>query len=402
MEQEQLWKVLIADDEPIIREGIRGSVPWEKLGLTIAGEAEDGEEALEIALREKVDIALVDLNMPIMSGLVLIGKLREQHPSCKIIIITGHDEFGYAQEAIRLGVDDYLLKPVNPGQLLELLEKTAARLRADKQQEERMALASRQLEKNMDMLRERFCLEWIAGELSEEELREQLAFLDMPVRPPEAVGVIRWPEGSKGKQFLSEKDRQLLLFAIENIVEEVLASCRFIHYRDDFGMIVLLFWQQPDEEAWERIGTAVSDCLNIQVQARLAANTGGLTDVYKCYAEAKADVFKSAKLSPLIRRAKAAIAERYAEPELSLEAVAAELCVSSVYLSRLFKQETGVSYSTLLTEMRIKEAIRLLHDTDLSMNEIAQRIGYETQHYFSTAFKKATGVPPAHYRKVHT
>lgn len=104
------WKVMIADDEGIIREGIRQCVDWDSLGMTVVAEAEDGEEALELAVQHSIHIALVDLNMPIMHGMELMKRLREQLPGCKIIVITGHDEFSYAQESIRLQVNDYILE----------------------------------------------------------------------------------------------------------------------------------------------------------------------------------------------------------------------------------------------------------------------------------------------------
>ncbi|MNJ77807.1 HTH-type transcriptional regulator YesS [compost metagenome] len=73
--------------------------------------------------------------------------------------------------------------------------------------------------------------------------------------------------------------------------------------------------------------------------------------------------------------------------------------MSTVYLSRLFKQEVGASFVSVLTQTRIKQAIRLLSETDLAIHEIAEQTGYESQHYFSTAFKKAAGLPPNQYRK---
>ncbi|MNY60944.1 HTH-type transcriptional regulator YesS [compost metagenome] len=108
---------------------------------------------------------------------------------------------------------------------------------------------------------------------------------------------------------------------------------------------------------------------------------------------------KETRLSPFVRRTKEIIAERYADPSLSLEGVACELNVSTVYLSRLFKQEVGASFVSVLTQTRIKQAIRLLSETDLAIHEIAEQTGYESQHYFSTAFKKAAGLPPNQYRK---
>ncbi|MCR2807742.1 response regulator [Paenibacillus soyae] len=391
------WRALIADDEAIIREGIRSSVPWEALSLEVVGEAEDGEEALELAVEKQAHVLLVDLSMPIMNGLTLIGHLRQQLPHCKIVIVTGHDEFAYAYEAIKLEVDDYILKPVNPEALTEVLRRIVQKLEETAANGELLQMAAKQIDKNFALLRERFCLEWMKGELSEDEIAEQLAFLGMPSEAPDMVGVIRWPEQSKGKAFFSEKDRQLLLFAIENIMEEHLREYASVHFRDDVGLIVVLIWGRPDESAFRQIETAVADYLKIQIVASFLENREG--DVPSLYAEAKSSVNKETRLSPLVRRTKELIGERYAEPSLSLEGIANELNVSPVYLSRLFKQEAGASFISLLTQTRLKEAIRLLSETDLTMNEIAEKTGYESQHYFSTSFKKATGLPPNQYRK---
>lgn len=393
------WKVLIADDEAIIREGIRGSVPWERLGLEVAGEAEDGEEALELAVAREVHILLVDLSMPIMNGLTLIGHIRAQLPGCKIIIITGHDEFAYAHEAIKLEVDDYILKPVNPAGLAEVLERVVKKLEETTVNEELLVMASKQIEKNFSLLRERFCLEWMKGELSEEEINVQLAFLRMPEAAPDMLGVIRWPEQSNGKAFLSEKDRQLLLFAIENIVEEFLQNLTCVHFRDEVGLIVLLIWGSTDEHIFERIESAVASYLKIAVVASYLPNREGKAAIPLLYAEAKASVNRESRLSPFVRRTKEIIAERYNDQTLSLESVANELKVSTVYLSRLFKQETSTSFIGLLTQTRMKQAIRLLAETDLTIQEVAERTGYESQHYFSTSFKKLVGLPPNQYRK---
>lgn len=236
------WKVLIADDEPIIREGIRDSVNWESLDLVIAAEAEDGEEALELALEHSIDILLVDLNMPIMDGITLMKALKEKLPECKFIIITGHDEFSYAQEAIRLDVNDYILKPVNPEQLQQVLSNVREQLYASKQQKEHLSLASRQIKKNFPVLRERFGLEWIGGELSAEEIMEQLRFLNLPERCPDVLGVIRWPDLQVGPPINSEQDRQLFLFAIENIVSEMLSSWEIMLFRDPSVLIIVCVW----------------------------------------------------------------------------------------------------------------------------------------------------------------
>ncbi|MUT64608.1 response regulator [Paenibacillus sp. NEAU-GSW1] len=391
------WKTLIADDEAIIREGIRGSIPWSELNMEVVGEAEDGEEALELAIQTQANIMLVDLSMPIMNGLTLIGHIRKELPQCKIVIITGHDEFAYAYEAIKLEVDDYILKPVNPGALTEVLRKLVQKLEQSTVNEELLHMASKQIEKNFSLLRERFCLEWMKGELGEEEMKEQLSFLKMPDVSPDRLGVIRWPEQSKGKAFFSEKDRQLLLFAIENIAEEHLRDYTAVHFRDEVGLIVVLVWGSPDNSVFQQIEAAIADYLKITVVTSFLPNTAG--DVPSLYKEAKAAVNTETRLTPFVRRTKEIIAERYSDQELSLEGIANELNVSTVYLSRLFKQEVGASFINVLTQTRIKQAIRLLSETEMTMGEIAERTGYESQHYFSTSFKKIAGLPPNQYRK---
>lgn len=143
----QTWKVLIADDEPIIREGIREAINWEEFQMEVIAEAEDGEEALELAVRHSVHVLFVDLNMPIMDGITLMKQIRKKLPKCRIVVVTGHDEFTYAQEAIRLQVEDYILKPTNPLHLREVVKKIKQQLEGELQQNEYVQLLSKQVQK---------------------------------------------------------------------------------------------------------------------------------------------------------------------------------------------------------------------------------------------------------------
>lgn len=393
------WKVLIADDESIIREGILSSINWQQLGLEVVAEAEDGEEALELARQHNVHILLVDLNMPIMNGMSLIKHMREELPDCKIIIITGHDEFAYAQAAIRLDVDDYILKPVNPAQLADVLTKITKQMASSLEKEEHLQMASKQIERNFSLLRERFCLEWMDGGLSEVEIREQLAFLKMPDRAPSTLGVIQWSGNSRGKELLSERDRQLYLFAIENIVEELLSPYTLVKFRDHLGMLVVLVWEPMPADDIEKIDSAVQTYLKISIASQFLSGIDGVTGVSNVYQQARTSLYKEAHLSPFVRLAKDTIAQRYSDPEITLEMIANEMKVSPVYLGRIFKQEVGIPFVNLLTHTRIKHAIHYLSTTDMTIIEISEKVGYDSQHYFSTAFKKVVGTAPNQYRK---
>ncbi|UUZ80299.1 response regulator [Paenibacillus sp. P26] len=221
-----LWKVVIADDEALIREGIRSSIPWDQMHMTVVGEAEDGEEALELALTWEADLMLVDLNMPIMDGLTLIRELRAKRPECRIIIVTGHEEFAYAQEALRLNVDDYVLKPIRIDQLTYVITEAKKQLEQQTAQQKYFELANRQIFKNISLLRERFCLEWIEGELNAVQINEQLQFLQSPNSAPRLIGVIRWPEVSRGRPVLPENDRRCSYSPSRTFSASIWQACR--------------------------------------------------------------------------------------------------------------------------------------------------------------------------------
>lgn len=121
-------KVMIVDDEILIRENMRSCVDWEKEGFLYCGDAPDGEIALPLIEEWMPDILITDIKMPFMDGLELAAIVRKQMPSIKVIIMSGHDEFRYAQNAIRLGVEDYCLKPISASELVELLHKVARKI----------------------------------------------------------------------------------------------------------------------------------------------------------------------------------------------------------------------------------------------------------------------------------
>ncbi|MCL1896756.1 MAG: response regulator, partial [Clostridiales bacterium] len=128
-----MYKVFFVDDEASMRTGIRESIDWDEAGFTLAGEAPDGEMALSLMQDIMPDILLTDVRMPFMDGIELARRTRKTMPWIKIVIISGHDEFEYAKQAITIGVEDYLLKPVTSGQLIETLNEIAGRIEEEKE-----------------------------------------------------------------------------------------------------------------------------------------------------------------------------------------------------------------------------------------------------------------------------
>ncbi|MBR0496761.1 MAG: response regulator [Treponema sp.] len=129
-----MYSVFVVDDEPIVLEGIRSKIDWESSGFAFAGEATDGEIALSMLHEVKPDILITDIKMPFMDGLQLAQAVKRIQPWIKIIILSGHDEFDYAKKAISIGIEDYLLKPFTPDELLKSLQKTAVQIDKERKQ----------------------------------------------------------------------------------------------------------------------------------------------------------------------------------------------------------------------------------------------------------------------------
>jgi two-component system, response regulator YesN len=108
-----MLKVLLVDDEAPILNNLNRVLPWEDMGMTVSGMARSGMEALRMAEEERPDLVLCDIRMPVMDGLTFIGKLRELGLNSEVLLLTGYQEFDYAKEAIRLGVKEYICKPIH-------------------------------------------------------------------------------------------------------------------------------------------------------------------------------------------------------------------------------------------------------------------------------------------------
>ncbi|MBD8070596.1 response regulator transcription factor [Bacillus sp. PS06] len=392
-------KVLIADDEPIIREGIRDSINWNEVGMDVIAEAEDGEEALELAIQHQIDLILVDLNMPIMNGLTLVKRLQQELPKCRVIIITGYDEFSYAQEALRLQVADYLLKPVKPANLLEVLKRIRENISEQVEQRMFMELATSHLSQNTLAIQEKFCRDWIEGLLSETKVKEQLRFLNMPSTNPTHLVVIRSQDFQFDQPLIDGQDREMFIHSVKKIILDNVSEQKCLIFRDKHGLFFLILWNEVQEVTFSKIEKAIQEEIKAAATTYCEPITSELMDLQAVYHHCKSKVDEEAHISPIVKRARNYIREHYTNHDLTLEALAQNLQVSPVYLSRTIKQELGTSFVSFITKMRIKKAIQLLNSTDLQVYEIAEQVGYESQHYFSTAFKKTVGVSPNKFRK---
>jgi two-component system response regulator YesN len=398
-----MWKVLIADDEPKIRRGLRNLVDWPGMGMEVAGEAEDGEMALEQARLLRPDIVLVDICMPFVNGLQFIEQLKAVAADCVVIVITGHDEFSYAQQALKLRVFDYLLKPVAKDQLIAVLEQAGQEASRSRSQHKYLNWASRETQKNLPLLRERFYNDWVQGKLPSGQLAEQLNFLEI-VLPEQAGMLLLKVVGACQREVLPRAwDKEMLLFAVQNVLMDLWPADRDkMIFRDGRDAIVaicpltgLAEWYQWSEQVQQTLERSLNQ-LVVVCQQPLADWGESVAAVYQ---RLTAELNKRLNCTPVVLISQKFIDTYYYKEDLSLQDVAKAVQISPAYLSRLLKQETGISFIDYLTGVGVQKAIQLMNDPAVKLYEVAELVGYSNQHYFSTAFKKVLGVSPAEYRK---
>ncbi len=179
-----MLKVFLVEDEIVVREGIRKNIFWEKYGFRYAGDASDGELALPMIRQIQPDLLITDIRMPFMDGLALIELIRRELPRTKIVIISGYDDFSYAQQAIRLGVEQYLLKPVAKAKIVEMLIGLQKKMEAEQQQHEYLARFQREVHEYETFSRGRFFEKVVSGGLSVLEITETAKTMGIDVNAP--------------------------------------------------------------------------------------------------------------------------------------------------------------------------------------------------------------------------
>ena len=215
-----MYKALIADDEEIIRSGLSRLLARDP-DFEVAALAEDGEQALELAAERLPDLLLVDINMPFLNGLEFIERLEGVLRGAVIIVITGYDDFSYAQQALRLGVFDYLLKPVMEDAFYDAVGRAKQQLQTNRRQVKYLDWARMQLEKNRSSLVAAFLDGWLEGRYSEPEVAEQLGYLGISIPEPYGVTVAHLSV-NEGKTMVGQEwDENLLYYAAENIAREL-------------------------------------------------------------------------------------------------------------------------------------------------------------------------------------
>ena len=361
-----MYKVFFVDDEASMRAGIRESIDWDNTHFTLAGEAPDGEMALSLMQEIMPDILITDVRMPFMDGIELARQVKKTMPWVKIVILSGHDEFEYAKQAIAIGVEDYLLKPVTSGTLMETLNEIADRI--DKER--------------------RGNVEKLIASMQDISASGSIPFTSINKLP--MIDKLRYASKADIPRFVEDY--------LESFDSTSIASFFFVYY---IFMDILLSSSQIIEEFGGDAKTELSEFAD--AGNLLHGNSGigeiktlltSVLDRVVCFRDAKT----GSKYSEIIKKAQEYIKNHYSDKDISLHSVAKEVNISPNHFSTVFSQETGETFISYITRVRLEQAKVLLKTTQMRTSDIGYEVGYSDTHYFSYVFKKHTGKTPKEFR----
>lgn len=238
-----LYRIILVDDEEEVRKGIIRKIDWEALGFQVVGDAENGQDALEKIEQLEPDVVMTDIRMPYMDGLTLTSWIRQKYPSVKVLIFSGFDDFEYAQQAIKLNVTEYILKPVNVEELTRILNKVRENLDQEIEQRRDVDLLRESYLSSLPILRELFLNDMVRGNMPAENIRQKLEEYKIDI-----LGAEKWltavinveNEATEETGLTLHQEKELIPISVKSLLEDNLKDyCRFTAFNSAVGVTLI-------------------------------------------------------------------------------------------------------------------------------------------------------------------
>jgi two-component system response regulator YesN len=537
-----MFKVLLIDDEPIIRKGLRNIINWQSFGCEVCGEAADGHDGKEMIEELRPDIIITDIRMPETDGLTMLREIKSAVPDSKIIILTGHRDFDYVHEALKIGAFDFLLKPSKIEELTSVISRAVKELKFQNERAEEFEKLNELFLENISVLREKLLYDIIYEiNTNEADIKQKLELFKVESGDFYMMVVYNDSEENENNN-ISQYDRHLYQFGIINTFKEIFSD-KFNVIQitlDNFGIAFVVMPLGDKENSMELINKKcaylqeiISNCFSCTITIAISSEGSDFIELpekfsecrqaleHKFYMGSNSIIFHSdvntffkyddhsmleklqkaliegvrsgnelavserlkdirsyfEKIEPtkanfiknfcwntvssinnirislsdkegdkkqdyhelnglygliekcdnrqelftlldesarsvsqkvnsynnrsiklVLRKAVDFLHAHYHE-QISLNEVAEHAFVSTYYISRMFKRETGKNFVDYLNDIRIEKAKELLKDVSLKNYEVAEKVGIPDAHYFSRLFKKHVGLTPTEFRE---
>ncbi len=355
-----MYKALIVDDREIFLLEMERLKVWGEIsGFEIAGKANNGSQAIDLLKKNKYDLVLTDIRMPIIDGLQLLREIKKDNLCPCVVIISEYSEFNYARQGIVLGAFDYLVKPASEESLLQVLKRAVSYLQENQNHRLHSALDS----DNSD---------WVYPTAEEKSIFNYIKNKD-----------------SSAVQLFSNTVDNLYLALSDNIIKADIIIKKLYH-----NVIKAVY----EEFKW------LSNFIGINYFEEVDFLHEGKTDTFK--------EFYLRKINHLIRfivkfqpdtqdeniRNICDYILNNPETDLKLKVIAEKFFINNTYLSNSFPAKTGIHFNDYVTMVKLTRAEYLIKSTNLKTYEIGYQIGYRDLNYFMKQFKKLYGLSPSELR----
>ncbi len=393
-------KMIIADDEPKTQYELN---QWFKLStrdIEVKGIARNGTDLIQRCRDQKPDICLVDISMPQLGGIEVIDKIRNLLPEAKLIIVSSREDLESAGQLVAGGVAAYMLKPVDDKTMIHTVRKISEIIRKNRSSKILYEPGYGNLREEKALMFEPFVHKILLHQYSPEDLKYMLQELNLQGKGPHSLLLINHPAFEVNSAKISDTKENVS--ALHRALGKVLNIDKEILWASITPRRSLCIVKNTSDEVIRRIPklTLESAGKKLGIELHLVSGTiQSFEDEFQTvYSELSEILDNEMKVSPVIKTVINLLENEFMNKKLSLNMVAKDLHISPQYLSRMFKNEIGMSFSEYLIQTRISNAIQLMLSTNASIFEISDSVGYRSQHYFSTAFKKVTNSCPKAYR----
>ncbi len=287
-----MLRMIIADDEALVREGIRSIIPWQEYDIEIIAEAAEGREAYELCRLNKPDILFTDIRMPFMDGLEVARRLKKDNIEVKVIIFSSLQDFSYAKSAVDVSAEGYILKPLEVKELRDVVKKVTNKISLEKNNKERLQKLREQLKENIAAASEKFLSSLLLGSFSSaEEIEEKLEYFSNPFNSKNQliVAAAAIDDYNIIKETYIEKDKQLLNFAITNVMDEIIrAHTKGISFCMSENQFITIFnWDEKDDntlnDIFESVISELNKLLSISVSVGVSRTVSNIMDIPRAY-----------------------------------------------------------------------------------------------------------------------
>lgn len=403
-------RAIVADDEPKVRAAILRKGAWEELGIEVAAQAADGDELCELVARCHPAIVVTDMRMPGRSGAELIRALAEGYPHMQLVVVSGYSDFEYMKQAVRSGVVEYILKPIDEGELNAALARAAENARRQAELHKKEQRGARTLA----LARESTLSRFVSGvNVDHAEVLAALGLAEEGGRTFR-VGVLLLRDFEKACARTFKGDVELLLYAVLNVFNELIEGRGRAVRLAGADRLLAVLWP-PKGEAGLRAAAGewcaqLETLLALKVQLALSGEHPGLCALAQAFGEAQRAAEALALQSrqavgvyeggDLAARAYAYIRQNFAG-RLTAEEIAAHFYVSPQYLARVFRARFSMSPYECVMRMKVERAGELLAGGQHKVRQIVEELGFLDESHFSKTFKKYTGQTPRAYQKAN-